>query len=235
MEIRKRKPYEKKLEKRLMSAQSREFLMGSLRKEWEEIERSKRRKELLDMTKEGVKVICKTILVLAALGGAVAVAAVAPNIISAIGQRKRHHRYFNSTEFRKSTDYLKLRGYIEKTDVRKKRGTEEIKLTDLGAKQVIKKALEELTLPKHKKWDKKWRIVMFDIPNRHKHARDGLRTRLKLIGFYQLQESVFVFPHQCKEEVDFCTYIYNVPEYVRFAETELLSEDNDLKEHFFGE
>lgn len=235
MKIRKRRTYEKKLEKRLLSARSCKFLMGSLQKEWEEIERSKRRKELLDMSKKGFKIVCKTILILAALGGAVAVAAVAPNIISAIGQRKRYRRYFDSAEFRKSVGYLKWRRYVEKTDGRKKQKTEEIKLTDLGARQIIKNALEELTLPKQKKWDKKWRLVMFDIPNRHKHARDGLRTRLKSIGFYQLQESVFVFPYQCKEEVDFCTYIYNVPEYVRFAETELLLEDNDLKEHFFGE
>lgn len=233
MEIRKRKPYEKKLEKRLMSAESREFLMNSLRKEWDEIEKSKHRKELLDMTKEGVKVICKTILVLATLGGVVAIGIVAPNIVSAMGRSAKHRRYFNSSELRKSINYLTDRRYVKKTDRRKRREIEEIKLTDLGSKQVIKNALDGLTLSGQKKWDKKWRIVMFDIPNRHKHARDGLRMRLKSIGFYQLQESVFVFPHQCKEEVDFCTYIYNVPEYVRFAETELLSGDHDLKEYFF--
>lgn len=232
MEIRKRKPYEKKLEKRLMSEQSREFLMNSLQKEWDDIEKSKRRKELLDMSKEGLKIVCKTILVLAALGGVVVIAAVAPNIVSAVGRSAKYRRYFNSNEFRKSINYLKDRRYIKKTDRRKKHEIEEIKLTDLGSKQVIKNALDGLTLSGQKKWDKKWRLVMFDIPNRHKHARDGLRRRLKSIGFYQLQESVFVFPYPCKEEVDFCTYIYSVPEYVRFAETELLLEDHDLKEYF---
>ncbi len=49
--------------------------------------------------------------------------------------------------------------------------------------------------------DKKWRIIMFDIPMEHNKSRDKLRTKLKLWGFYMLQRSVFVSPFDCEREI----------------------------------
>ena len=49
--------------------------------------------------------------------------------------------------------------------------------------------------------DKKWRVVLFDIPQEHNKSRNKLRARLKLWGFFMLQESVFVAPYKCEEEI----------------------------------
>lgn len=43
-----------------------------------------------------------------------------------------------------------------------------------------------------KKWDKKYRVVIFDIPEKKKHLRNWLREELYLLKYEKLQESVLV-------------------------------------------
>ena len=64
-------------------------------------------------------------------------------------------------------------------------------------------ALEDLSfcqLIQHKKWDKKWRMVIFDIPEAKRPARDQIRRLLKDLGFLKLQISVWVHPLPCLEQ-----------------------------------
>ncbi|MDO8561611.1 MAG: CRISPR-associated endonuclease Cas2 [bacterium] len=53
----------------------------------------------------------------------------------------------------------------------------------------------------NKKWDHKWRIVTFDIPEKYAALRNKIRDILKEAGFVRLQHSVWVFPHECEEFV----------------------------------
>lgn len=50
-----------------------------------------------------------------------------------------------------------------------------------------------------KVWDRKWRIIVFDVPELTKVNRNMLRLELKRRHFYQLQRSVFVTPYPCEE------------------------------------
>ncbi|KKR21957.1 MAG: hypothetical protein UT50_C0002G0048 [Candidatus Moranbacteria bacterium GW2011_GWA2_39_41] len=43
-----------------------------------------------------------------------------------------------------------------------------------------------------KKWDKKYRVVVFDIPEKKKQFRNWLRNELYILKYRKLQESVFV-------------------------------------------
>jgi phenylacetic acid degradation operon negative regulatory protein len=43
-------------------------------------------------------------------------------------------------------------------------------------------------------WDRKWRVVIFDIPEIDKKAREHLRQKLVSLGFGKLQKSVYVSP-----------------------------------------
>ncbi len=65
------------------------------------------------------------------------------------------------------------------------------KLEQLGFRESIKK----------QKWDGLWRIIIFDISEDKKAAREALRQKLKRFGFYHLQKSVFVFPYDCEKEI----------------------------------
>jgi len=92
----KKRTREKKLAREL--ATQERFFLDRLRKEWDARERSKRREELLDMTKQAGIVVGKTLLVLAALSGVVAVAAIAPNVFSAFGRLGKKRRFFAGRE-----------------------------------------------------------------------------------------------------------------------------------------
>jgi CRISPR-associated endonuclease Cas2 len=44
----------------------------------------------------------------------------------------------------------------------------------------------------NKKWDGKYRVVIFDIPEKQSEARNWLRQELYLLNYKKLQESVFI-------------------------------------------
>jgi len=81
-------------------------------------------------------------------------------------------------------------------------------------------------------WDGKWRIVVFDIPEKLRWGRDALRAKLKELGFYELQKSVFVFPYECQDEIEFITEFFNLRKYVRFGVLESIDNELHLKKIF---
>ena len=83
-----------------------------------------------------------------------------------------------------------------------------------------------------KKWDRKWRIIIFDIPEKCKKARDALSRSLKNAGFYRLQKSTFIHPFECKDEVDFVIEFFNLRPFVRFIIAEHLDNELHLKHYF---
>lgn len=105
--------------------------------------------------------------------------------------------------------------------------TVSLRLSQEGKERVLRYDLDKLTLPKSKHWDGLWRMVIFDIPESQKQARNALSEKLKQLGFTALQKSVFVYPYDCKDEVDFVVEIFNVRPYVRF----LLVQESDVDLH----
>ena len=90
----------------------------------------------------------------------------------------------NYSKTYKAIQRLKQKGYLM---TKKEEENIILKLTQSGQKQ--------LSLIKNlgdKPWDKKWRIVIFDIPEEHSKLRNALRYRLKVWQFQQLQKSVWV-------------------------------------------
>jgi len=99
-------------------------------------------------------------------------------------------------------------------------------LSEEGKKRMLIYNLETLKLKRQDKWDGYWRVIIFDIPERLKYAREWLSRKLKEIGMYQLQKSVYVYPFECKDELEFIIEYFGLRPYVRFG---LLKEiDNEL-------
>lgn len=67
------------------------------------------------------------------------------------------------------------------------------RLTDMGRNKAlwIKMKLED------EKWDGKWRIVIWDIPEKRRKVRDLLRHQLKQLGFKMIQRSVWASKKNC--------------------------------------
>jgi len=55
---------------------------------------------------------------------------------------------------------------------------------------------------------------------------------LKDIGFHSLQKSVFIYPYECKKEVDFIVEFFELRPYVRFLVVKQTDIDLELKQKF---
>lgn len=112
-------------------------------------------------------------------------------------------------------------------------GTVTIILTDRGKQKALTYDLDNVKIKKPEQWDKKWRIVLFDIPKNQKKTRDAFRLHLNNLGFYQFQKSVFAHPYDCKNEIDYLIEFYDIRKFVRFIIAESLDNELYLK-HYFG-
>lgn len=105
-------------------------------------------------------------------------------------------------------------------------------LTERGKKKALTYQIDEIKIPPMKRWDHKWRMVLFDIPEHAKKARDALARALKSAGFIKFQKSVFIHPFECKNEVDFIIEFFNVRPYVRFITATEIDNELHLKNQF---
>ncbi len=90
----------------------------------------------------------------------------------------------------------------------------EVRLGRVGRNRAVEFKLDEIRLEKPLVWDEKWRLVMFDIPNTKKLARDALRKRLRDWEMYPLQKSVFITPYPCEKEIDLIGSIFEVRSHI---------------------
>lgn len=103
-----------------------------------------------------------------------------------------------------------------------------ISLTERGRKKALKCYLKTISV-KYKKWDGRWRVVIFDIPTKLNRKRDALREFLKHMGFKELQKSVYISPYLCQKEVEAILEYLQLKSYVKFFEADFLSEDKKLR------
>lgn len=106
-----------------------------------------------------------------------------------------------------------------------------IKLTEKGKERASKCYLKAISL-KYKKWDRKWRVVIFDIPLRLNRKRDALREFLKQMGFQELQKSIYISPYPCREELEAVLEYLQLKPYVKFFEADFFEEEEILKKRF---
>ena len=105
-------------------------------------------------------------------------------------------------------------------------------LTEEGEKRALLAFIEaESSL--HKKrgttWDGGWRMVFFDIPEEKRRYRDYLRKILKLVGFYEFQKSIWVYPYPVPQFLKNYMFEKDIKPHVRFITTDSIDNDKDLR------
>ena len=113
-----------------------------------------------------------------------------------------------------------------------KDGTITFVLSENGKQKALRFNIDKLEIKKPIQWDKKWRIVMFDVPEKLRRLRDSLRLHFKEIGLIELQKSVFVYPYSCENEIEFILEFYNAQKYVRFILAEKIDNQLHLMKKF---
>ncbi len=112
--------------------------------------------------------------------------------------------------------------------VREKNGSLGLCLTNKGKLKAIEYYFDNLKI-ENKNWDGKWRILVFDIPEKLRKGRDALRWKIKRLGFYELQKSVFVVPYECREEIDFVVEFFGLRKYVHYGVLESIDSEMLVK------
>lgn len=181
------------------------------------------------ITKIKTKYYSKEVLKYLLLIGAVYIAASSPYFIL-----KLTKNIFRQKLPRKKIDntfkYLKRRGLIS---IKRDGHDVCIALTPEGKKRAGKYQIDDLEIEKLKKWDGKWRIVIFDIPNASRMIRDIFRRKLKEFGFQLLQQSVWVYPFPCQGEIKLLRDFLGLNKrQIQVLEVTKLEEDYFLRKAF---
>lgn len=183
-------------------------------------------------TKETIKKI-----LLSSLQGGLVITAVflSPTFLyQLIRASLRHYSYKKAQEYKRESYRKAMQRLLEEKMIRVSQQGEKtvITLTKEGQKRVLIYKLDDLRIKKPKKWDHRWRIVAFDIPEKKKLGREVLRNKLKNLGFIKIQKSVWIFPYPCEKEIEFIRIIYEVRPYVTLFETRKIENEDFYKDLF---
>ncbi|MBI5620407.1 hypothetical protein HY949_01360 [Candidatus Gottesmanbacteria bacterium] len=111
-------------------------------------------------------------------------------------------------------------------------GEEVVTLTKNGKSRILRYSLENLVIEKPRLWDEHWRLVLYDVENRRKAYRDIFRQTIRGLGFYQLQESVWIYPYPCEAQVTFLREYYGVGNEVVYVVAQKLEDDQPYRTYF---
>lgn len=131
------------------------------------------------------------------------------------------------SDIRRQLYYLKKQRLIKRLV---KNNEHYFELTKKGYKQLIWKDIARIEKPV--KWNKSFRVVMFDIPESKKDIRNVIRAKLIEIGFIQFQKSVFIYPFECKKQIDILNSWCGAGKYVKYMVIKITEGEEEIIEEF---
>jgi len=174
--------------------------------------------------------IVKDILSWLAIAGAIYVAASSPYFILSIMKSFKNRKKYKKKKIYDTFYMLRRQGCI---DIRKRNHQIYISLTEKGKKKAGRFQIDSLKIKTPKKWDGKWRLVIFDISQLQKIKREAFRGKLKELGFYPLQKSVWIHPYDCRDEIELLKEFFGLTsKELRLIIAEEIGEDTHLKKIF---
>lgn len=133
-----------------------------------------------------------------AAAGIITAAAVMPGALVALKPFMRKSRPFERHDVDRALKRLIRNGCVEEI-VRGR--TVRYQITDRGREYLMRCELACAEFAPPRKWDGKWRLVVFDITENRRYLRDNLRGHLLRLGLYPIQKSVWLFPYPCDDLV----------------------------------
>lgn len=105
---------------------------------------------------------------------------------------------------------LKNRGYLNVKDLKNRKA---IMITPKGIDKIFN--IELKTNYQNQRPDKKWQMVLFDIPEKLRRNRDLFRKQLKYLGYQNLQKSIWVCPYDVLKPTQQLIKNYKLDRFVR--------------------
>ncbi len=162
------------------------------------------------------------------VGGMIAIGAVPRTLLPTLGYKPKDQRRFNA--YTKTVAHRLVQQGLA-TWVRRD-GTAYLRITAAG-RHKISLLKETMKLKdEHRRWDKRWRMVAFDLPERRRVTRAKLRAMMAGVGFIRLQDSVWVYPHDCEEFVALLKAELKIGKDALYAVVEKIENDKSIRVHF---
>ena len=167
----------------------------------------------------------RIILATVASAGILSIGLIAPNVISTMGKlglipNKRQKEYIGSSASKMvKKGLLRYNGKF-------------YELTSSGTEYLRRWEFANFKFNKPKKWDQKWRVIIFDIPDKKRKVRDHIRYLFKSAGLYLLQESVWAYPYDCEDIIALLKTDFGVGRNLLYLIVEELENDRHLREEF---
>jgi len=171
------------------------------------------------------KYIQKCILGTVATAGLLSVAVLAPNAIQALRQlglvksRRQIEIINNSRKRLVASGFLRYENKF-------------LRLTQKGEARLRQLELADFKLKRPKRWDGKWRVLIFDIKEKRRYLRDKIRLTLKAVGFVKLQYSVWVYPYDCEDLISLLKVDFRIGREVIYMVVDQIENDASLKSKF---
>jgi hypothetical protein len=167
-------------------------------------------------------IILDTISVVGILGLAV----VAPNVVGAMSKLGMLPSSRQREVIKRSCDRMVRNGLLrwEKNKLR---------LTAKGASTLRAYKIKNFETPRPRKWDGKWRVLIFDIPEYRGALRNKIRATLQLIGFMRLQNSVWVYPYDCEDLIALLKADFRVGKDLLYMIVDSIEQDKELRREFY--
>lgn len=167
----------------------------------------------------------KIILYSVAAAGIITVGLLAPNVLGAMAKfgilpGKRQREIVETSRSR-----MVKRGLLAYENGK-------LRLAKKGEEQLRRLRLLDYKLKKPKRWDGKWRVLIFDIPEDRKTLRDKVRNTFEMLGFKRLQDSVWIYPYDCEDLIALMKADFRVGKDLLYLVVESLEYDRPLREHF---
>lgn len=164
-------------------------------------------------------------------GSAIAGGLLIPNLLVALEKPldmfwKQLDKRECERETRRAISYMKTKQLI--------RGDYQhgLQITPKGRKRLEKIQFDKIFINRPEIWDRKWRLVFFDIPEDRRRLRVLFISKLKQLGFYQLQKSAWIHPFPCRKIAEKVAAYYEIDSFISYVEVTYIDNQQRLKERF---
>jgi len=174
------------------------------------------------------KNIQNAILAAVAVTGLLAFSAIAPNALKLLNYLP-NEKYNLKYRAKSATGRLVAKKYavwIERD------GKKYLQLTHAGQKAIAFEQAKITLKNQRRKWDGRWRMIVFDVPERRRRIRNRLRAVMLDIGFVRLQDSVWVYPYDCEDFMALLKAELKIGKDVLYAIVDTIEYDKNIRQRF---
>lgn len=177
------------------------------------------------------------LLCILAVAGIVTIAVLMPSALFTIKtfHKLRGLKKFSYEEKRRKVRntfyYLKAKGFIDILSVGK---DYRISLTEKGREAVKKINFENISIPKPDSWDGKFWQIAADIPTKFRNNADCFRRKIKKMGLFTLQRTLWFYPFDPRREIRLVSQIYSISDFVTAMKIEILdpADKKQIRKYF---